>query len=345
VFEDVDNEQTKADKLHSTHILVVDDDESVLELLCEALERYGYDVTSAPSAEEASLLIRERRYDLVLCDLYMSGMDGVQLTRAVCMIHPRMPVILMTAFGDIDAGRQALEAGASDFVTKPLEISKLPIVLENNLQRKLIEARRLSEERADVLFKAIKALAAAIDAKSHYTGCHSARMAELCVHMGMEIGLDHNTLNTLELAAHIHDVGKIGTPDAVLMKPGRLSDEEWAHILKHPATGADFLTGIDELREVADVIRHHHEHLDGSGYPDGLRGDAIPLLSRILSVADAFEAMTSDRPYRAAITPNDAVQELRANAGTQFDPAVVEVLANVVARTAGSEVGEDQRAA
>ncbi|MCL5102852.1 MAG: response regulator [Armatimonadetes bacterium] len=315
-------------------VLIVDDDALVLDMLAEALSYHGYGVVTAPSAEAALGLLRENPYDLVLCDIYLSGMDGLGFTRAVCRIHPQMPVVVMTAFGDVVAGRLALEAGASDFVTKPLELSKLPIAIENNLQRKIIEARRLSGERADVLFKAIKALAAAIDAKSHYTGCHSARMAELCVAVGVEMGLNEERLNTLELAAHIHDVGKIGTPDAVLMKPGKLSEEEWNDILKHPAMGADFLAGIDELAEVADIVRHHHEHLDGSGYPDGLKADAIPNLARILSVADAFEAMTSDRPYRRAITSSVAIQELRSNAGTQFDPNVVEALAIVIGRQA-----------
>ena len=194
-----------------------------------------------------------------------------------------------------------------------------------------------------MLFKAIKALAAAIDAKSHYTGCHSARMAELCLQIGGAMGLSEGRLNTLELAAHIHDVGKIGTPDSVLMKSERLSDEEWADILRHPAMGADFLAGIDELAEVATIVRHHHEHIDGTGYPDGLKGEAIPLLARILSVADALEAMTSDRPYRAAITLESALDELRANSGTQFDPAVVEATIRVIGDNIAGD--KDRRAA
>lgn len=325
------------DAVHPTaHVLVVDDDSDVLALLSDALTSFGYRVSPATTGEQALNLAREKKFDLILCDLRLQGMNGIVLTRAFCRMHPQVPVVLLTAYGDIEASRQALDAGASDFVTKPLELTTLPFILENNLQRKKIEARRLSEERAEVLFKAIKALAAAIDAKSEFTGAHSARMAELCVEIGVELGVSQEDLNTLELAAHIHDVGKIGTPDAVLSKPGRLSDDEWVDILKHPATGADFLAGIEELSEVAAVVRHHHEHMDGSGYPDGLKNEAIPFLARILAVADAFEAMTSDRPYREAVSVPDAVAELRMNAGIQFDPVVVEAAVVVIERHYGT---------
>jgi len=320
-----------------TCVLVVDDEPDTLEVLREALELQGYDVYPAAGAQQALDLARARRFDLALCDLYLEKMDGLEFTRAVVKMHPQMPVVLMTTFGDTAASRDALAAGASDFVTKPLDIATLPFVVENNIQRKAIETQRLSMERASVLFKAIKALAAAIDAKSHSSGRHSARMAELCLEIGAALGLSKERLNTLELAAHIHDVGKIAMPDHIFTKPGKLSEDEWADILKHPAMGADFLAGIDELAEVASIVRHHHEHLDGSGYPDGLKGEAIPYLARILSVADAFEAMTSERPYRKPIAWEEALVELRANAGTQFDSEVVEAAAKVISLALGSD--------
>ena len=168
-------------------------------------------------------------------------------------------------------------------------------------------------------------------------------MADLCLEIGREMRLSEERLNTLELAAHIHDVGKIGTPDSVLSKPGKLSDEEWADILKHPAMGADFLAGIDELAEVASIVRHHHEHVDGTGYPDGLKGDAIPPLARIMAVADAFEAMTSERPYRGGISSEEALEELRICAGAQFDSEVVDAMIRVAERMGFGE--EMKRAA
>jgi len=331
------------DDCSDTHVLVVDDEPDALSSLSDGLASHGYEVTSARSAEAALEAAKEHSFDLVLCDLYLDGMTGVQFTQAICRMHPQMPVVVITAWGDIEASRQALEAGASDFVTKPIEFANLPFILENNLQRKRIEQRRFSEQRADVLFKAIKALAAAVDAKSHFTGRHSAHMAELCLEIGQELRLSEERMNTLELAAHIHDVGKIGTPDAVLAKPGKLTPDEWHDILQHPGMGADFLADIEELAEVASIVRHHHECLDGSGYPDGLKGDGIPFLSRILAVADAFEAITSDRPYRAAGSWEEALRELQTHAGTQFDPVVVDVAVRVVRRALGA--WEQERAA
>ena len=324
----------------TAHVLVVDDDPNVLALLSDALTSFGYGMSPTTTGEQALDLAREKRFDVVLCNLRLQGMNGIVLTRAFCRMHPQVPVVLLTAFGDVEAGKQAVEAGASDFVTKPIEVTTLPFILENNIQRKKMESRRLSEDRAEVLFKAIKALAAAVDAKSEFTDSHSARTAELCLEIGIELGLSQDDLNTLEFAAHIHDVGKIGTPESVLTKPGKLSDDEWVDILKHPANGADFLAGIEELSEVAAVVRHHHERLDGSGYPDGLKGEAIPFLARILAAADAFEAMTSDRPYRDAVGVPDALGELRAHAGVQFDTDVVEATITAIERHYGSKHGK-----
>ena len=314
----------------TAHVMVVDDEPSVSDVLRDALVEFGYEVSTATNGEEALDLAREQRFDLALCDSHLPGMSGVQLTVALHRMHPQMSVILITAEGDAEARKEALAAGASATASKPLEITSLPFVLEDSLQLKRLEARKLTEEPADVLFKAIKAVAAAIDAKSHYADSHSARMAALSIAFGAELNLSPDRVNTLELAAHIHDIGKIGTPDSVLVKPEKPSDDEWVDIIKHPAIGSDFLAGIDELADVASAIRHHHEHMDGSGYPDGLKGDAIPLLARILAVADAFEAMTSQRPYRRAISQQEALGELRKRAGTQFDPAVVEAAVRVV---------------
>ena len=193
---------------------------------------------------------------------------------------------------------------------------------------------------ADVLLKTIKAIAAAIDAKSLFSRKHSDHVTELCVDIGVELGLPRERLDTLQLAAQIHDVGKIGTPETVLTKPGALTDDEWARILKHPAAGADFLAGIEELREVASIVRHHHERIDGQGYPDRLRGDGIPFLSRILAVADAFDAMTSRRPHRRPIGPLEALEELRVNAGRQFDADVVDAAVRVIERQQALAVGK-----
>ncbi len=314
----------------TAHVLAVGDEPEVLDLLRETLTRFGYEVSTATDGEAALELARQRTLDLALCDCHLEGMSGVELAKALHKMHPHLALILTTEDGDTEAENEALAAGASDTATKPLDLSSLPFILEDNLQRKRFEARKLSQEPADVLLKAIKAIAAAVDAKSHCAVSHSARTAALSVAIGAEMGLSPDCVNTLELSGHLHDVGRIGTADSTPVEPVKQWDDEWVDIIKHPAVGSEFLLGIDELADVASAIRHHHEHMDGSGYPDGLRRDAIPLTARILAVADAFEVMTSQRPYRRAISQQEALGELRKRSGKQFDEAVVEAATRVV---------------
>jgi HD-GYP domain-containing protein (c-di-GMP phosphodiesterase class II) len=176
------------------------------------------------------------------------------------------------------------------------------------------------------LFKAIRVVTAAIDAKSHYAARHSSRVTQLSLMIGKRIGLSPEQTITLELAAQLHDIGKIGTPEEVLTKPGMLTDEEWVDVLKHPALGSAFLAAVPELSEIASAVRHHHEHYDGTGYPDGLQGPAIPLFARIIAVADAYDAITSDRPYRKTKTHQEAAKELELHSGKQFDTVLVHQL-------------------
>lgn len=183
---------------------------------------------------------------------------------------------------------------------------------------------------SDVLFDTIRAMAAAVDAKSQYTKGHSLRVAELSYRIGAEMKLSEKQLAILLFAGHVHDIGRIGTNDTTLSKSSTLTASEWANVLKHPADGSQILKDIPELKEVALAIRHHHERTDGLGYPDRLGGDAIPLLARILAVAEAFDAMTSARPYRGGLGDNDAFEELKKHSGKQFDPDVVEAAVSAI---------------
>jgi HD-GYP domain-containing protein (c-di-GMP phosphodiesterase class II) len=182
-----------------------------------------------------------------------------------------------------------------------------------------------------VLFDTIKIIAAAVDSRSQYTKEHSLRVAGLCHLIAETMGLSDEQTATLLFAAHVHDIGKIGTSETVLSKSGALTATEWANVLKHPADGSQILKGIPELSEVALVVRHHHERTDGLGYPDRLSGDAIPLLSRILAVAEAFDAMTSARPYRQGLSDKDGIEELKKQSGKQFDPEVVAAAITAIA--------------
>jgi putative two-component system response regulator len=241
-----------------------------------------------------------------------------------------MPVVLLTGLTDVELAKTSLQLGASDFITKPINVRELPIVIERNLLRRKLEVARLKEREAAVLLEAIKALASAVDAKDPYTARHSMRVSRLAFALADAIGLAPDERYVLELAAWMHDVGKIGVPDRILTKPAALVPSEFEVIKLHPTKGGEIVGHIEELGEVADAIRHHHERMDGRGYPDGLRGDAIPLTSRIIHVADAYEAMTSDRSYRQGMPRPRALAELRRHSGTQFDPELAKRFTDVV---------------
>ncbi len=306
-------------------LLIVDDMESMRMALEDTLRLHGYEVISAASGEEALQLLRSQRFDLLLTDQAMPGLSGIELAEATARIHPDVPIVLLTGHTDVELAKMSLQRGASDFVTKPVNIRELPIVIERNLTRRRLEAARLREREAQVLLEALKALASAVDAKDPYTARHSMHVTHLSMILADAIGLSSEEKYCLELSAWMHDVGKIGVPDQILTKAGRLSPEEFEVMKMHAAKGAEIVGQIAELSRVADVIRHHHERLDGHGYPDSLRGEAIPLLSRIIFIADTFEAMTSDRSYRKSAGRERAVMELQEHAGSQFDPDLVEV--------------------
>ncbi len=307
-----------------SRLLVVDDVEAMRLALEDSLRLQGYEVVAAASGEEALQLLRSQRFDLVLTDQAMPGLSGIELAEATTRIHPDLPIVLLTGHTDVELARASLQRGASDFVTKPVNIRELPILIERNLMRRHLETARLKEREAQVLFEAIKALASAVDAKDPYTARHSMRVTRLSLILADTIGLSEDEKHALELAAWMHDVGKIGVPDQLLIKPAALSPDEYAIMKLHPVRGAAIVGQIEELAQVADVIRHHHERLDGRGYPDGLRGEAIPIAAQIILIADSYEAMTADRSYRANLGRSRALQELRDQAGKQFDPELVE---------------------
>lgn len=308
----------------ASRLLVVDDMEPMRLALQDSLRLQGYDVVSAASGEEALELLRSQRFDLLLTDQTMPGLSGIELMEATARIHPDMPVVLLTGHTDVELAKSSLQRGASDFVTKPVNIRELPIVIERNLTRRRLEVTRLKEREAQVLFEAIKALASAVDAKDPYTARHSMRVTRLSLLLADAVGLASDERYVLELAAWMHDVGKIGVPDQTLTKPTSLTPEEFAVMKIHPVKGGEIVGQIEELGRVSDAIRHHHERLDGKGYPDGLRGEAIPIASRIIIIADAFEAMTSNRSYRPGLGRELAFKELHTHRGTQFAPELVE---------------------
>jgi HD-GYP domain-containing protein (c-di-GMP phosphodiesterase class II) len=243
-------------------------------------------------------------------------------------IHPDMPIVLMTEDLPLEFSRAALRQGASDILTLPFVPGELPLVIERNLERRRLERRRLTEKSTTIMLQAIEALVAAIDAKDHHTAGHSRRVTSLALAISDKLSLSNEDRYALELAAKIHDIGKVALPDSALNKQSPLNEQEWQAMREHPAIGCKIVGAIDELAYVSAIIRHHHEKMDGTGYPDGLQGEAIPYLSRVLAVADAYEAMTSERAHRGRLTPTEAIEELRTNAGIHYAPEIVDILEN-----------------
>ncbi len=307
-----------------SRVLVVDDMEAMRLALVKCLHMSGYEVMAASSGGEALELLRTQRFDLLLTDQTMPGLSGLELTDAVSRMHPDMPIVVLTGHTDVELAKDSLQRGASDFVTKPVNIRELPILIERNLTRRRLEVARIRERGAQVLFEAIKALASAVDAKDPYTARHSRRVTRLSLLLADAIQLPSEERYLLELSAWMHDVGKIGVPDSILTKPAPLTHEEFAVMKEHSAKGGEIVGEIEELGRVADVIRHHHERIDGRGYPDGLRGAAIPLASRIILIADSFEAMVADRSYRRSLGREAAIRELQEHSGTQFDQSLAQ---------------------
>jgi putative two-component system response regulator len=311
----------------SASILVVEDEADVRLLLEDQLRSLGYAVRTASSAEQALALVEKAAPDLVLTDVHMNGISGVELC-ARLKADPRFaltPVVIVTAVTDLEARVAGLAAGADDFFGKPFELSELGTRLGALLR---VKALLDHLERAEGV---IVTLGATIEARDVYTAGHCERLAAYAVALGQALGAPEPVLRALRLGGYLHDLGKVAVPDAVLLKPAALTPAERAQIRRHPAVGADLVRGLRTLDDVRPIIRHHHERWDGTGYPDGLRGEAIPLGARIMAVVDVFDALHTRRPYKPALPIAEALAILRAetDAGA-WDPKVVARFVDVV---------------
>jgi len=324
-------------------VLVVDDEAPIREIITRKLSADGYEMNDASEAETALKELAREDYDCVLSDIHMPGMSGVELLRRIRVTDQDIAVILVTGAPDMDAALEAMRLGAYDHLSKPLNLSELSMTVDRAIEKKrLVEENRayqrdlesMVQERTQQLAEAndelkrlfmssIKALAQALEAKDEYTQGHSARVAEIGVSIAQYLSLPDREIQNLWVAGLLHDIGKIGIRENVLNKPGKLDEAEWESVQQHPVVAARILGPIEELSDVIEIVMHHHEHFDGSGYPEGIRGSDIPLGARILTVADAYDALTSKRPYRDALPSEEAVSILEDAAGTQFDSVIV----------------------
>ena len=329
-------------------LLIVDDEAEVRSVLNDLLGD-TYQCSQAPSAEEALAQLRERDYQLVISDITMSGMSGLEMIPHVKVISPDTVIVMISGMQTIESAINALRLGAFDYLMKPFDLRQAEAAVTRALEHhELIAAKRryeyhleeLVEQRTAELDEALaslekayrstlKALTAALETRDAETHGHSERVVTFSLRLGREYGLGASEMKALEFGSLLHDIGKIGVPDAILRKPAKLTDEEWVRMREHPRHGQQILRGIKFLEGAARIVAQHHEKWDGSGYPLGLRAEEIDVCARIFAVADAFDAITSDRVYREGRSYEAAARELDEWVNRQFDPKVVEAFHRV----------------
>jgi putative two-component system response regulator len=295
-----------APKRPAGSILVVDDLEANLNLLEDVLTAQGYHVLRARDGEEALEVVLREHPDLVLSDVRMPKCDGFDLCRAMKSVAATRltPIVLMTGTAEAADRITAIEAGANDFVTKPIDQPELKARV-----RSLMQIKRFTDD-LDSAEAVLRSLALMIEARDTYTDGHCQRLARYATELGMRLNLDEDDLQSLGRGGYFHDIGKISLPDSILLKETALTPLEFERVKEHPVVGDRLCGDLRALHRVRPIVRHHHERLDGSGYPDGLRGDDIPLLAQIIGVVDVYDAMTTTRPYRIALAAEVALAEL-----------------------------------
>jgi cyclic di-GMP phosphodiesterase len=324
-------------------VLVVDDDRAVREVLSAVLKEEGYPVRQAASADAALQMLRGDDLPLVLCDVKMPEQDGLWLLDHVLQRHPHAAVVMLTGFGDTESAVDCLKRGAADYLLKPPRVTELVRAIERAWSKSRLTsararyhqglARRVRERTAELTAalggialsysNTLVALVNALDAREHETSDHSQRVVRYTLAIAGRMGIRDAQLEHIGRGALLHDIGKIGVPDSILLKPGPLTPTEWAEMRRHPEVGYRILETIEFLRPAAEIVLAHQERWDGGGYPHRLRGEAIPLGARIFAIADTLDAMTSDRPYRKAASFAQARMEIARCGGTQFDPRCV----------------------
>ena len=341
-----------ADVAGPVQILVVDDEEPIRNALKKFLMQQQYEVYAAGTGDEALQQLRRHRIALMLCDIRMPGTSGVDLVPQAIEIEPELAILMLTAVNDATSAALCMQRGAMDYLTKPIELADLGRAVQRALKRRemLLENRQLNQwlkeevstrtaelqrermklERLSIA--TLEALVNALEAKDPYMRGHSARVADLSATIAHELGIPEEDVEHVRVAGRLHDIGKIGTRESVLNKQGALTPEEFEHVKQHVIIGSQILAPLSHLGDIIPAVRHHHERWDGTGYPDGLRGEEIPMGGRIIGAAEVFDALSTSRAYQEKMSPEKAVERAADLAGTVLDPQVYEALASVVAR-------------
>jgi putative two-component system response regulator len=342
-------------------VLVVDDEESVRTAVAQLLQKLGYVVTTAGSAPVALELLGPEAFQLMVTDVRMPDMNGVELVSRALSIDQDLAIVMLSGANDVSSATEAMKLGAFDYLVKPASLDVLTGTLEAALHRRKlnrdrrrielvireeVEARTADLEREKRALRTlsvsvVNALVNAMEAKDIFLRGHSVRVADLGASIAEEMGLDPDTVENIRVAGHLHDVGKMGIREEVLNKPGRLTAEEFEHVKEHVRIGMDILAPLRHLGAILDYVQDHHENFDGSGYPRGLAGVQISLGGRILAAADAFDAMTSQRAYRSSMSQVETLAILKGEIGVKLDARAFSALQRVVSRNGALPYIED----
>ena len=341
-----------ADFVGPVAVLVVDDEDPIRNALKKFLTQQQFEVYTAASGDEALAQLKRHRIALMLCDIRMPGTSGVDLVPHALETEPDLAILMLSAVNDATSAALCMQRGAMDYLTKPVELADLGRAVQRALRRRemQLENRQLSswlkEEvttrtaelhrermRLERISTAtLEALVNALEAKDPYLRGHSARVADLSATIASQMTLSDEEVEQIRVAGRLHDIGKIGTRESVMEKQGPLTPEEYDHVKQHVIIGSQILAPLHHLGSVINHVRSHHERWDGSGYPDGLKGEDIPVGARVIGAAEVFDALTTSRPYQDKLTPEQAVEHMAQLSGTVLDPKVYEALATVVLR-------------
>ena len=333
-------------------VLVVDDEEPIRNALRKFLKQQQFEVYTAGSGEEALQQLRLHKIALMLSDIRMPGTSGVDLVPQALEIEADLAILMLTAVNDATSAALCMQRGAMDYLTKPIELADLGRAVQRALKRRemLLENRHLNQwlkeevttrtaelhrqqHRMERISTAtLEALVNALEAKDPYLRGHSARVADLSANIATELGMNEEEVDRVRMAGRLHDLGKIGTRDAVVNKEGPLTPEEFEHVKQHVIIGAQILAPLVHLGDIVSMVKSHHERWDGTGYPDGLRGEEIPQGGRIIAAAEVYDALTTSRPYQEKMTPEQAVERMADLSATVLDSTVYDALVRIVSR-------------
>ncbi len=331
------------------HILIVDDEEMIRELLASALLQEGYVCHIASNVDDALTILSEHPVDLVISDIMMPGRSGVDLLRDIKKVDADIAVLMVTGLSDMNTALECIHLGADDYLSKPFSINRVFLTVKNLIEKRMLaidkknyqislefkvmeqtdQIRHTMIELHKAYDHTLTALVRALDAREKEVGSHSERVMNYTLLMAAKLGIFGNEMEHLAKGALLHDIGKIGISDNILLKPGALDDDEWVEMRRHPHVGYSILSEIEFLKGPAEIILAHHERFDGTGYPNGLKGGQIPVGSRIFALVDTLDAMTSHRPYRKALPFDAVISEVNIYRGRQFDPDVAALFLSI----------------